>query len=780
MNKLEICGQLIYRVSEESVTLENTMLACYAVLLSRMYQKNQVRIHVKKGDKACNVNFEVEEDTTIKELICQMKLETLCDKKQCADGFFHYIKSEVAEGMEKEDNPVCGWHLQCTERQNVIEMQFLCNGFCDTYYRLMCGRMDKLVAQFTYDANMKVKDLDWKAREEALLLNEFTKITRNEIDDVTFHELFERQAASHPERIAVQCGAESITFQELNERANQVAHYICEMLSGSQSFIGVFMERSIAFITAILGIIKSGNGYVPIDPDTLNPGHNGVFPTKRLKFMLDDIQMEMIVTNDKYEAYLPAGSQLMLNVDKDILSCYPKENLDFPIHKGNIIYGIYTSGSTGYPKLSIVEHKSVINLYQNLVKYTYPCLDGVEVPVVSQNAPFGFDASVQELVGLLHGYCVAIIPEAVRNSVHKMLQYLKDKKVNVFDCTPSQMDLLLEQHILDTCRDNLKLVLLGGEAIPAKMWNVLREEKEIQIFNVYGPTECTVDTTFYKINGCEYDYPVLGRPIDNMQIFILDENFKEVPIGCEGEIFIAGEGVSRGYFNRPELNKKSFLADAPVQFEGRYLYRSGDKGIYLCDGTIQYMGRLDSQVKIRSHRIELNEITTILNQHQNIKDSLVVLDKSTGYEKIIAYIRWKEAKEFDIEELSPYLAQYLPSYMIPNHYMEIYKWPLTANNKIDRARLPLPGKIRKEKMENGNAPKDELLKGITEIVCRILKVDNIQPNENFMLLGGDSLRVMTLLAEILSSYGVEVDFEDFFTNPTISYLYKKVKEGGEV
>lgn len=782
MNKIDKCGQLESRLYEETLSIRDLLLSCYAVLLSTMTNKSTVQIYVQDSNVMKKYHFLVDDENKLVDLVKQSKKtgEDGFKEEETYDGVFLYRKQSDSECQNIAKIPDDCWNLQCIENQCQVALDFSCVGYCDTYYSLMANRMSRIVEQFVSNGKILVKDIERKGRREEVWLKKFTKVNTESIDNLTFHELFEQQAEKYPQRIAVQCGEDSITFGELNERANQIAHYICEYLSGSQSMIGIFMERSISFVASLLGIMKSGNAYVPIDPDTLNPGHNGSFPLKRLAFMVEDTQMEMVISNSKYSGYLPKERITILDTDLTELGGYPKGNLNFPVSRGNIIYGIYTSGSTGYPKVTIVEHSSVINLYQNLKKYAFTYLDGIEQPVVSQNAPFGFDASVQQLVGLLNGYCVAILPEAVRNSVHKLVQYLEEKKVNLFDCTPPQLDLLLSSGILEKCRENLKVILLGGEAIPYKMWKQLRKEKDIQVMNVYGPTECTVDSTIYNINDSEYDYPVIGRPIDNAQIFILDKMLRQVPIGCTGEICIAGALVSRGYFNRDELNEEQFLETDAVRYEGKKLYRTGDKGTFLCDGTIQYFGRMDSQVKIRSHRIELNEIIAILNKHENIKDSLVVMDRSTGYEKLIAYVRSNEAMDFAVEELSDYLAQYLPSYMLPNHYILIYKWPLTANKKIDKKRLPLPRELRLIEKKESRELTDELTMGITKIVSQILKVDYIGQDESFMTLGGDSLRVMTLLAEILSEYGVEIDFQDFFDSPTISFIREKIKaEKGE-
>ncbi|GHU38289.1 hypothetical protein FACS1894105_11980 [Clostridia bacterium] len=582
------------------------------------------------------------------------------------------------------------------------------------------------------------------------------------------HEAFERIANQFPKRIAVQCNDQKIDYENLNNWSNALARHINAVISGRENFVGIFMERSIEFIVALLAIVKSGNAYVPIDSDTLNPGHNR-FPKNRLSFMLEDADISLVITKEAYSQYWDGMSLNIFNMENS-LEQYQNDNLSINISSDNMIYGIYTSGSTGYPKLTMVNHSSVMNLFNSIDKYIFSYADKNRQINTSMNAPFGFDASVQQLIGLLNGYCITIIPEKVRSSAMQIIKYINDYRVNILDCTPSQLKLLLDENLLTACSNVLQLIICGGEAIPQNMWQRLNEEKKIAIFNVYGPTECTVDSTYFLINGRDKkDVPTIGRPIDNTEIFICDENGQEVSDGVVGEIYIAGAGVARGYYKRPELNQEHFIENAHTR-----LYRTGDLGRREPDGNIECLGRMDDQVKIRSHRIELYEIMSILQKHPCISESLVTTHIDDDYAVLLAFIKTKDGITLNAVELSEFLSDYVPEYMIPNQFFIVSEWPLTNNGKIDKKNL-IATYLTERNIPVGGLPKTKMEKELADIIKPILKVEDIGINDSFMALGGDSLRVMTLLAEIYKEYDIEVDFTEFFLNPTIYHLIEIIE-----
>lgn len=661
--------------------------------------------------------------------------------------------------------------IYCSNEKELSFQFFDKNNVYQDFEQIMAERLKKVCSLFINDPLIRMKEIDIISDYEYGLMSKYAVGEKSPIATLPFHTQFQEVAAKHASKIAVICGNDKITFKELNEKSNRISHYIQNNIKCKNKLIGVFLDRSIDYIASILAIVKSGNAYVPIDPDTLSPGHNG-FPKKRLEFMLKDAQVPLVITSGKYEEYFNDLEVLWMNVESIELNKYSIENQDILVTDSDIMYGIYTSGSSGTPKLTLVEHKSVNNLYNSLNKYVFSNTDQIKShnTVLSVNAPFGFDASVQQIVGLINGYSLCILPENIRNSVNNIIKYINDKKITVFDCTPTQLWLLLENGILSKCL-SLEAILVGGEAIPDKMWEILRNEHRINIYNVYGPTECTVDSTIYCINGTSHDTPVIGRPIDNNSIFILDDKLRPVPLGKKGVLYIAGPSVSRGYFNREDLTAKVFLTINNLSPVEKNFYCTGDVGKYLYDGSIQYIGRIDSQVKLRSHRIELSEVRSVLNKCENIKDSIVLVKDEAGYQTLIAYVI-PVADEVEEDRLRDFLSQYLPYYMVPNHFVPIQAWPTTKNNKIDISKLP---EVSFSSAEKEIASLDDLEKDVAEIMAQILNINQMRLSDNFMALGGDSLRVMTLLAKIYAKYHKEIDFTEFFETPTIGFISNKIR-----
>lgn len=775
-----------YKLSEKlrvnGISWKIFCFSSYIVLLNKIYGWKEPIVLIQEEDSQKAIQIKLMDDMSFMEL-CNKIMECLkedypdkgCqyDDRDIQAIFLMYKQqSQIEQLTEKFSDCLC---MACSEDSLNLSYQFKKMNTENSFLFLMEQRFEEISMQYLLIEDLKIKDISIIGKDEDTKISSFAKGDRREIPDKTFHKMFEEQVIKSPNKIAVICGEDTITYNELNKKANQLAKYIEQKIVGNENLIGIYMERSIKFIVSILGIIKSGNAYVPIDQDTLNPGHRGSFPKSRLNFMLNDTEMKLVITKKAYYYDIPHEGREILCLDDDGLNAFSTNNIEKAIPINQMIYGIYTSGSTGYPKLTMIEHKSVINLFYSIDKYAYSRLSEKKNHIVAQNAPFGFDASVQQLVCLVKGYSLCILTEHMRSSARGIIDCILGNEISVFDCTPSQLDLLLNENILEKCSEILEIILVGGESIPNNMWTRLVQEKNIDIFNMYGPTECTVDSTYYLVNGSEHEIPTIGKAIDNCNIHILDDEQNIVPIGSVGEIYISGYGVSRGYYNRDELNKKSFIKTPDASLGSSYIYKTGDKGYYLYDGNIRYLGRSDEQVKIRSHRIELAEISTNLCKHRNIKDALITVNESSGYKKLIAYLILKKENEFDPQDISNFLSDYVPRYMLPNQYIVLSKWPLNQNMKIDKKRLPMPNEIHEEG-NNGVESQDELERGIAEIMMKILKIKMITDTDNFMILGGDSLRVMTLLAEIFSKYNTEIDFEEFFENPTLKFIKQKVLE----
>ena len=760
------------RLSEDSISWTGLFIAAFATLLSKYKNNQQFHIYCTwcKKMAACSVCNEM----ALVELAAAIDLQL--KEGETLQTYYDAYEMSITETSFTSQGSRKKWSLSSHLSGDEIVITSQNDNFTEVERTLFLERFQMIIDRYIKDKLFKIGDKLAFGAFEKKLLHTFCSGYTRKIEGGTFHHLFQTAAKKYPERTAVVCANREITYKELDRISDCVADYINKTILGKENLIGVCMERSISFVTAIIGIMKSGNAYVPIDPDTLNPGYQGKFPQKRLDFMIHDANIKLIITNSNF-----------INKLTDLACCFNIDSMDpsfqinaYVLSEDNpdrLAYGIYTSGSTGQPKLTLIRHGSIINLWENLKNKVYAEIDSERCLRVMQNAPFGFDASVQQLVCLLEGNTLCIIPEHERNSIHKLMSYLIEKKCDVFDCTPPQLRLLLSEGFLEKCEQTVKAVIVGGEQIPVEMWNKMRGSETMLFFNAYGPTECTVDSTLYKINGTNHFDPVIGRPIDNCSIYILDEKQRQVPVGFFGEICITGAGVAKGYYNRKQLNDGVFIKNP---FGHGLMYRSGDMGRFLSDGCIVFTGRKDHQVKIRSHRIELDEIAKALCRHDDIVDAVVTVSNHSGYDKLIAYLILRDNMRLGSAEINLFLSEYLPAYMIPNHYVTMKSWPLTANKKIDRSRLPLLDDFVMEKM-NSQSDDDELVTGITQIVKKILNKKAFGPTENFMVSGGDSLQVMLLLSEILKKYNVEVDFADFLEEPTIMNLQRKIlsKKGRE-
>ncbi|NCS09558.1 MAG: amino acid adenylation domain-containing protein, partial [Microcystis aeruginosa G13-07] len=444
------------------------------------------------------------------------------------------------------------------------------------------------------------------------------------------------------------------------------------------TLIGICLERSLEMIVGLLGILKAGGAYLPLDPE---------YPTERLLYMLQDAQVRVLLTQKHLIAGLPKHQSELVCLDTDwsFITQAQESNPCCEVQPENLAYAIYTSGSTGKPKGVMIQHSSVVNLAHGLHQAIY-AHHQISPLRVSINASLAFDASVQQIIQLIYGHSLNIVPEKVRFDSHAMLSCLRQQKIDVLDCTPSQLRLLISVGLLES-DNHPQSVLVGGEAIDESMWATLAKAQNINFYNVYGPTECTVDSTIRLITANLK--PVIGRPIANVETYILDEYLQPVPVGVPGELHIGGAGLARGYLNHPELTSEKFIPHPFHQETESRLYKTGDLARYLPDGNIEYLGRIDNQVKIRGFRIELGEIESVLSQHNYVETTCVIArEDSPGIKRLVAYIVPPKNVTPSTSELRQFLKAKLPSYMIPNAFVILDALPLTANGKIDRRALP--------------------------------------------------------------------------------------------
>jgi amino acid adenylation domain-containing protein len=584
----------------------------------------------------------------------------------------------------------------------------------------------------------------------------------------TLHGLLARQAERTPDAAAVEAGGERLTFRELDERANRLAWALRRQGVGRESRVGVFLPRSLDAVAAIFGVLKAGAAFVPLDPNA---------PPARLGAILGEAGVAVVLTQESLRAALPAGRFATLCLDTQAAeiaaSRAPEEEEEIA---GSLAYVLYTSGSTGRPKGVMVEHRSVVHLLAALSETVYAEAGG---PLrVSLNAPLVFDASVKQWVQILAGHTLVVVPEEVRADATRLLAFLRASRMQVLDCTPSQLSYLVGAGLL-TEPGSLERVLVGGEELPRALWSALAAGPDRPVFfNVYGPTECTVDATAVEIAAGSV-HPRLGRPLPNVRIHLLDAAGTPVPLGTAGELCIGGRGVSRGYLGRPDQTAERFVPDAWAAAPGERLYRTGDLARRLPDGALEILGRTDRQVKVRGFRIELGEIEAVLGEHPAVRQTAVLLrsDGLGAESRLVAYAAYRGEPAPTADDLRAFVRRKLPEYMVPSAFVLLADLPQTRNGKVDRAALPDPEVLR-QSLEPAlpRTPVEEVLVGM---MAEVLGVEDLGIHDNFFERGGNSLRVTELVAMVRDAFGVEVPLFHVFDTPTVAGLAAVLMEDPE-
>ncbi len=599
---------------------------------------------------------------------------------------------------------------------------------------------------------------DW---EKQRLIHEWNATENSYPRDSVIQQLFEQQVEKNFNGIAVSYGDTKLTYAELNRRANQLAHYLRKQGVGPDVLVGVCIERSVELIVGIVGILKAGGAYVALDPS---------YPKDRLVYILEDTNVPVMLTLERMimEPLSDVVEELRLDADWEKIEKESEENPPNETLPENLAYLIYTSGSTGKPKGVMMQHRSAINLWAGLNQTIYDNHPSKQMKV-SLNAPLLFDASVQQLVMLMSGHTLEIIPQEARQDGIALLDFIRKSKMDVLDCVPSQLKLLIVAGLFEDGDWVPPVLLPGGEAIDEITWKTLRESKLTDTYNMYGPTECAVDSTICRVKTAD-DRPVIGRPINNAQLYVLDENFNPTPIGVHGELFIGGDGLARGYLNRADLTAEKFIPDPFSNQPGARLYRTGDLVRYLADGNVEFIRRIDHQVKVRGFRIELGEIEANLDQHPALKESVVIVrEDEPGNKRLVAYIIPKNEEAPNISELRAHLKDKLPEYMVPAAFVYLEKMPLTPNGKIDRKALPEPDFQRPELEGEFVAARNEAEEKLVAVWQEVLGIDKIGVNDNFFELGGDSILTIQVIAKAKQA-GLQLTPKQLFQHPTVAGL----------
>jgi len=582
------------------------------------------------------------------------------------------------------------------------------------------------------------------------------------VNQQCIHTLLEKQALLTPSSTAIVYRGTALTYRELDERSTQLGHLLRQRGVGPEVVVGVCLERSLEMMVGLLGILKAGGAYVPIDPS---------YPEERIRYVLEDAQVRVLLTQAGLVSSMPSTGAEVLCLDSSwsLFEQESREPVKGEVKAENLAYVIYTSGSTGKPKGVQVEHGSVVNFLHSMRQEPGMREQDRLLAVTT----LSFDIAGLELyLPLLVGGCVEIADREAASDGRRLMELLQRSKATVMQATPATWRLLLESGWKG---DRELKVLVGGEALPSELGKQLVGQCRA-VWNLYGPTETTIWSSTYRVRGDERLVPI-GRPIANTRFYILDANQQPVPVGGEGELYIGGEGVARGYFQRPELTAEKFVEDRFSGQVGARMYRTGDLARYRTDGTVEYLGRLDNQVKIRGFRIELGEIEAVLEKHEAIASAVTVAREDVSGEKFLAsYVVRKIGKSLDLCELRAYLGRFLPDYMLPAAVVELQSLPLTPNGKVDRKSLPRPEALHFSASKEHVPPRDPVEKKLVALWEEVLNIRPISIHSSFFDLGGRSILAARLFMRISSTFGQDLPLAALFQAPTVEKLAKELRE----
>jgi len=621
----------------------------------------------------------------------------------------------------------------------------------------------------------KIGEVDMLSDEEKYyLLHTFNDSCKEYPREKVIQQLFEEQVEKTPNNTAIIFEGQSLSYRELNQKSNQLARKLREIGVKQESIVAIMVDRSVEMLIAVIGVLKSGGAYVPIDPN---------YPEDRIKYMLEDSSASIILTQSKIAADIILAQTCIL-LDKDETYMGDSSNIELINCPRDLAYIIYTSGTTGKPKGVMVEHRNITNIAFAWIDHYK--LSTFEVRLL-QMASISFDVFVGDLCrALLNGGTMVVCPANVRYDLPELYKLIWEQKINIFESTPALviplMDYVYENNLEI---DNLKILIMGSDVCPMEDYNriVQRYAKQMRVLNSYGITEATIDSSYYEESLENIPAIVntpIGKPLNNNIFYILDKDRKLCPLGKIGELYIGGDGITRGYLNKPELTREKFV-DNP--FDGIIMYKTGDLARWLADGNMEFLGRADNQVKIRGFRIELGEIENRLleydkeNEDTFIKEA-VVIDRSfpDGSKFLCGYI--VHDKHIDIKELKNYLRQELPDYMVPTCFVKVEKLPLTPNGKVDRKALPEPD-ISAVIASDYEAPRNKIDEKLVLIWQKVLGIERISINDNFFDLGGNSMKVIGITTNIHKELNVEVPLGEIFRTPTIKALSEYIRNSAQ-
>ncbi|MGL4343557.1 MAG: amino acid adenylation domain-containing protein, partial [Cellulosilyticaceae bacterium] len=748
-----------------------------------------LRNHVD-GQKTANVFLEEvkkhtlgafeNQDYQFEELIQKLHIKRDVSRNPLFDTMFVYqnmgLTPMTLEGIEFAqyplENKVSKFDLtfELVEQETLmLNIEYATNLYFETTIARMANHYITLLEALVHDQSKAIADYRILTKqEEDAILNHFNDTKTPYSTELTLDAVFNRQVERSPERIAAVFGEDTLTYKELNERANSVAHRLKQKGVGPDSVVGLMVERSLEMIIGIVAIIKAGGAYMPISP---------TYPEDRIRYMLEDSQAKVLLTQERFISQVSYDE--IIDLEEASLYTSHRHNILQTSRVDSLAYIIYTSGSTGKPKGVMIEHTSAINRIEWMQK-KYPIYEG---DVILQKTPFTFDVSVWEIFWwMFTGSSVYFLKPEGEKDPSEILKAIQERQITTMHFVPSMLGLFLEYYELHQETydlSSLKQVFASGEALTTsqveKFNKLLHSKYHTRLYNLYGPTEATVDVSYYDCPSDEHIERVpIGKPIDNTRLYVLDKQKRLQPIGVAGELYISGVGVARGYLNRPELTAEKFMEDP--YYEGYRMYRSGDLTKWLANGEIEYLGRIDNQVKIRGLRIELGEIEARLEEYEGINEVAVTVRKDDqGSQYLCGYYTGPET--LSVETLRKHITQKLPDYMVPAYFTKLDTMPLSANGKLDRKALPAP----QMQVVTGTEyvkPKTETQKHIASIWESLLGQDKVGIKDNFFDLGGNSLLLVRMHGEIEKVYPNTVRVTDLFQYTQIRTLAEYIDEMG--
>ena len=658
--------------------------------------------------------------------------------------------------------------LTCTRHNDSLDVAFHydVNYFSEDAIQRLARQFQTLLTSATENPNTSISHLEiLNPSDRQQLLFEFNQTQVDYPLDQCIHQRFEEQVEKTPNNIAVVFEDQQLTYAELNARANQLAHYLQQLGVEPEVLVGLCMERSLEAIVGLLGILKAGGAYLPIDP---------ALPVEGLAFRLEDAQVPVLLTQQRLLDALPthAAQVICLDRDWDTIAQERNENLPNKATSENLVYVLFTSGSTGKPKGVAIEHRQLLN-------YTYAIADKLDLPTGASFAAVSTLAADLGNTAIFPALCAGstlhVLSQERASDPVALADYFNRYPIDCLKIVPSHLSALLASPNQESILPRQCLVL-GGEAAS---WHLIEQLQQCKatcrIVNHYGPTETTVGVLTYPVERDQAsrasETVPLGHPLANTQVYVLDGHLQPVSMGVPGELYIGGAGLARGYVNRPELTAARFIINPLSNAPEEKLYKTGDRVRYLPDGNLEFLGRIDNQVKVRGFRIELEEIESALRQHPGVWEvAVLVREDEPGDKRLVAYVVPNQEKFAGTSELRLFLRKKLPEYMVPSAFVPLKNFPLTPNGKVDLQALPSPDTARPDLEDTYVAPRTLIEESLVEIWAEVLRLERVGIRDNFFELGGHSLLVTQVVSRLRDTFEVEIPLGDFFEAPTIADL----------